>query len=94
MVFSVLLAAILDFNINCVIEAQVFKHESPQNKKGYFEHESQVCESAVHPDMVYNHDNGDFICYFGGHFICKFWKEKRILELGMGQIWNQHIRIV
>ena len=42
MVFSVLLAAILDFNINCVIVAQVFKHEIPQNKKGYFEHESQV----------------------------------------------------
>ena len=38
-------------------------------QKFHFEHESQVCVSAVHPEMMYNHDNCDFICYFGGHFV-------------------------
>ena len=60
----------------------------------FFEHESQVCVSAVHPDMMYNHDNWDFICYFGGHFFGNFEREKLKIELGMGQIRNQHIRIV
>ena len=32
--------------------------------------------SAVHPDMMYNHDNWDFICYFGDHFVLQFWKGK------------------
>ena len=40
--------------------------------KSYFEHESQVCVSAVHPDMMYNHDNCDFICSSGGHFVFQF----------------------
>ena len=26
--------------------------------------------------MMYNHDNWDFICYFGGHFVLQFWKGK------------------
>ena len=51
----------------------VFEHEILQKQKGYFEHESQVCVSAVHPDMIYTHDNCDFICYFGGHFVFQFW---------------------
>ena len=46
---------------------QVFEHEH-QNKKGYFEHESRVCVSAEHSEIMYNHDNCDFICYLGGHF--------------------------
>ena len=47
-----------------------------KTKKCYFEHESQVFVSAVHPDMMYNHDNWDFICYFGGQFVLQFWKGK------------------
>ena len=58
------------FNIHCVIVDLVFEHAIPQ--KGYFEHESQVCASAVQSDMMYNHDNCDFICYFGGHFVFQF----------------------
>ena len=61
---------------------------------GYFKRESQGCVSAVHPDILYNRDTCDFISYFGGHFIFPFWKEKHKIELGMGQIWNEHIRIV
>ena len=61
---------------------------------GYFEQESQVCVSAVHPNMMYNHNNCDLICYFGGHFVFNFESEKLKIELGMGQICNQHIRIV
>ena len=60
----------------CVIVDQVLEHKIPQNKKCYFEHESQVCVSAVHPDMMYDHDNWDFIWYFGGHFVLQFWKGK------------------
>ena len=42
--------------------------------KMVFWKQSQVCVSAVHPDMMYNPDNWDFICYFGGHFVFQFWK--------------------
>ena len=45
-------------------------------QKGYFKHESQVCVSAVHPDMMYNHDNWDYICYFCGHFVLQFCRGK------------------
>ena len=45
-------------------------------QKCYFELESQVCVSDVHSDVMYNHDNWDFICYFGGHFVLQFWKGK------------------
>ena len=71
MVLSVLLAAILDF---CVIVDQVLEHEIPQNKNVILN--TKVFVSAVHPDMMYNHDNWDFICYFGGHFVLQFWKRK------------------
>ena len=33
---------------------QVFKHKLSLYKRRYFEHECQVCVSAVHPDMMYN----------------------------------------
>ena len=35
-----------------------------------------VCVSDVHLNVMYNHDNWDFICYFGGHFVLQFWKKK------------------
>ena len=73
MVLSVLLAAILDFLRD---SWPGLRRWNSSNQKCYFEHESQVCVSAVHPDMVYNHDNWDFICYFGGHFFLQFWKGK------------------
>ena len=57
-----------------MIVHQVFEYEIPQ-KKGYFEHESQVCVSAVHIDMMYNHDNCDLICNFSGHFVFQFERE-------------------
>ena len=41
-----------------MIVDQVLEQEIPQNKNEcYFEHESQVCVSAVHADVMYNHDN-------------------------------------
>ena len=43
--------------IFCGIVDQVLEDEIPQNKKCYFEHETQVCVSAVNPDMMYNHAN-------------------------------------
>ena len=63
------------FWIFCVIVDQVLEHEIPQNKNVIL-NESQVCVSDVHLDVMYNHDNWDFICYFGGHFVLQFWKEK------------------
>ena len=33
---------------------QVFTQKIHLYKKRYFEHESQVCASAVHPDMMSN----------------------------------------
>ena len=73
MVLSVLLAAILDFLRD---SWPGLRRWNSSKLKCYFEHESQVCVSAVHPDMMYNHDNWDFICYFGGHFVLQFWKGK------------------
>ena len=73
MVLSVLLAAILDFLRDSWAGLRTW---NSSKQKCYFEHESQVCVSAVHPDMMYNHDNWDLICYFGGHFVLQFWKGK------------------
>ena len=73
MVLSVLLAAILDFLRDSWPGLRTWNYSK---QKYYFEHESQVCVSAVHPDMMYNHDNWEFICYFGGHFVLQFWKGK------------------
>ena len=69
MVLSVLLAAILDFLRD---SWPGFRRWNSSKLKCYFEHESQVCVSAVHPDMMYNHDNWDLICYF----VLQFWKGK------------------
>ena len=73
MVLSVLLAAILDFLRDSWPGLGTW---NSSKQKWYFEHKSQVCVSAVHPDMMYNPDNWDFICYFGGHFVFQFWKGK------------------
>ena len=73
MLLSVLLAAILDF---LRVGWPGLRTWNSSKQKCYFQHESQVCMSAVHPDMMYNHDNWDFICYFGGHFVLQFWKGK------------------
>ena len=73
MVLSVLLAAILDFLRD---SWPGLRRLNSSKLKCYFEHESQVCVSAVHPDMMYNHDNWDLICYFGGNFVLQFWKGK------------------
>ena len=83
MVLSVLLAAILDFLRDSWPGLRTWNFSK---QKCYFEHESQVCVSAVHPDMMYNHDNWDFICYFEGILFCNFEREKLKIELGMGQI--------
>ena len=73
MVLSVLLAAILDF----LRESWPgLRTRNSSKQKCYFEQESQVCVSAAHPDMMYNHDKWDFICYFGGHFVLQFWMGK------------------
>ena len=50
----------------------VFEHEIPQNKK--FILSTKV--KFVCPDMMYNHDDCDFICSFGGHFVFQFLKGK------------------
>ena len=76
--------------IDCLID-QVFKNKIARFKKVILN--TQGCVSAVHPDMMYNHDNYDIISYFGGHFVFQFEKGGG-KEFGMGQIWNQHIRIV
>ena len=73
MVLSVLLAAILDFLRDSWPGLRTW---NSSKQKCYFELESHVCVSAVHPDVMYNHDNWDFICSFGGHFVLQFWKEK------------------
>ena len=73
MIFSVLLAAILDFLRDSWPGLRTW---NSSKQKCYFDIESQVCVSDVHPDVVYNHDNWDFICYFGGHFVLQFWKGK------------------
>ena len=73
MVLSVLLAVILDFLRDSWPGLRTW---NSSKQKCYFEHKSQVCVSAVHPDMKYNHDNWDFVCYFGGHFVLQFWKGK------------------
>ena len=73
MVLSVLLAAILDFLRDSLPGLRTWN--SPK-QKFYFELESQVCVSNVHPDVMYNHDNWDFICSLGGHFVLQFWKGK------------------
>ena len=73
MVLSVLLAAILDFLRESWPGLRTW---NSSKQKCYFEQESQVCVSVVHPDMMYNHDKWDFICYFGGHFVLQFWKGK------------------
>ena len=73
MVVFVLLAAILDILRDSWAGLRTW---NSSKQKCYFEHESQVCVSAVHPDMMYNHDNWDFVCYFGGHFVSQFWKGK------------------
>ena len=73
MVLSVLAAAILDFLRD---SWPGLKTWNSSEQKCYFEHERQICVSAVHPDMMYNHDNWDFIRYFGGHFVLQFWKGK------------------
>ena len=69
MVLSVLLAAILDFLRD---SWPGLKTRNSSEQKRYFEHERQICVSTGHPDMMYNHDNWDFICYFGGHFVLQF----------------------
>ena len=73
MVLPVLWAAILDFLRDRWPGLRTW---NSSKQKCYFEHESQVCMSAVHPYMKYNHDIWDFICYFGGHFVLQFWKGK------------------
>ena len=73
MVLYVLLAAILDFLRDSWPGLRTW---NSSKQKCYFKHESQVCVSAVHPDMMYNHDNWDFISDFGGHFVLQFWKRK------------------
>ena len=71
MVLPVLLAAILDFLRDSWPGLRTW---NSSKQKFYFELESQVCVSDVHPDGIYNHDNWDIICYFGGHFVLQFWK--------------------
>ena len=57
-----ILMRVITFNSNCVIVDQVFEHEIPQNKKVILNTKLKfVCPLAVHPDMMYNHDNCDFI---------------------------------
>ena len=73
MILSVLLAAILDFLRDRWPGLRTW---NSSKQTCYLEHGSQVCMSAVHPYMKYNHDNWDFICYFGGHFVLQFWKGK------------------
>ena len=73
MVLSVLFAAILNFLRDSWPGLGTW---NSSKQKWYFEHKSQVCVSAVHPDMMYNPDNWDFICYFGGHFVFQFWNGK------------------
>ena len=73
MVLSVLLAAILDFLSDSWPGLRTW---NSSKQKCYFEPESQVCVADVHPDVMYNHDNWDFICYFGGHFVLQFCKGK------------------
>ena len=72
-VLPVLLAAILDFLRDSWTGLRTW---NSAKQKCYFELESQVCVSDVHPDVMYNHDTWDFICYFGGHFVLQFWKGK------------------
>ena len=73
MVLSVILAAILDFLRDSWPGLGTW---NSSKQKWYFEHKSQVCVSAVHPDMMYNPDKWDFICYFGALFVFQFWKGK------------------
>ena len=40
-----------------MIVEQVLEHEIPQNKNVILNTKVKFCVSAVHPDMMYNHDN-------------------------------------
>ena len=94
MVLSVSLAAILDFIINCIIVDQVFQHEIPQNWKDILnttvKFVCQMCTQTWCIIMIIV----ILSAILAAILFFNFEKEKLKIELGMGQIWNQHIRIV
>ena len=92
MVFSVLLAAILDFLRDSWPGLRTW---NSSKQKCYFEHESQVCMSAVHPNMMYIVMIIETVsAILAAILFCNFEREELKIELCMGQILNQHIRIV
>ena len=73
-----------------MIVDQVFEHEIPQNKKVILNTKvTKICVSAVHPDMMYKHDNIVTVSVILAVILFyNFEREKLKIELGMGQIWN------
>ena len=62
--------------------------EFPDHKKCYFRNQNDVFVLIVSQTVMYS---CEIFTNFGGHFVFDQEKDKR--ELGMGQIWNRHIRI-
>ena len=92
MVLSVLLAAILDFF--CVIVDQVLEHEIPQNKNGILNTKVKfVCPLCTKTWCIILIIE-TLSAILAAILFFNFEREKLKIELGMGQIWNQHVRIV
>ena len=90
MVLTVLLAAILDFNINCMIMDQVFKHEFPQNIKYFLNTKVKfvcpLCTQTWCIIMIIV----TLSAILAAVLFFNFEREKQNIVLGMGLILNQH----
>ena len=82
------------FTINCVIVDQVFKHEIPQNKKVILNTKVKfVCPLCTQTGCIFM-IIVNLSAILAAILFFNFEREKLKIELGMGKIWNQHIRIV
>ena len=92
MILSVLLAAILDF---CVIVDQILEHEIPQKNKNVIWNTKVmfVCPLCIQTWCIIMIIE-ILSAILAVILFCNFEREKLKIELGMGQIWNQHTRIV
>ena len=77
-----------------MIVDQVLEHETPQNRNAILNTKIKfvcpLCTQTCCIIMILE----TISAILAAILFCNFEKEKLKIELGMGQIWNQHIRIV
>ena len=77
-----------------MIVDQVFKHEIPQNKKVILNTKVKfVCPLCTQTGCIIM-IIVNLSAILAAILFFNFEREKLKIELGMGKIWNQHIRIV